>query len=204
MILNDIDIRNRVLDFQSFKMEKPLIAPFSERQLQGASYDVTLDEEIVFIRALNNVIDIKDAVQIDDMYEKRLIGEDGILLMPHSYALITLKETLYIPSELSAHIRPKTRYTRLGLFVSGQHINPDSICKLNLGVYNMTDNPFRLYSGISVAQIVFEKMSGSPSKDKLYKTKAGSHYAEDIEFVGADFSDEFSSLINKEVEKLLK
>lgn len=204
MILNDIDIRKRVLNFQSLKMEKPLISPFFEAQLQGASYDVTLDNEIVFIKPTNKVVDLKSRTQVNETYEKHIIGEEGIILMPHSCALITLKETFYIPPDLTAHIRPKTRCTRLGLFVSGQHINPDSVCKLNLGVYNMTNNPFCIYAGISIAQIVFENMSGIPSRDKLYQTKTDSHYAQDIAFVGADFSDEFSSFINDEVEKLLK
>jgi len=203
MILNDNEIRKRVTDYQLMGMDHPLISPFSESQLQGASYDVTIDKEVIRIIRTNELVDLKEQSAIDRTYERHIIGEDGFILMPHSSTLVTLKETFFIPPNLTAHIRPKTRFVRLGLFVSGQHINPDSICKLNICIYNMTDNPFRIYESMSIAQIVFEEMIDIPSKDKLYKSKRDSHYSNDIDFVGATFSDEYAALIDDEVRRLL-
>lgn len=204
MILNDIEIRNRIVTPEKYEMDYPLVSPFSEEQLQGASYDVTINDEIIYVSSSSDVVDIKNQDSINSVYKKEHIPTGGFLLMPHCYVLLTLQETLYIPKDLTAHIRPKTRFIRLGLLLSNQHINPDSICKLNIGAYNMTQNPIRLYAGISIGQIVFEEMKGFPSDEKLYKTKADAHYSQDIEFVGAKFEDEFADFINEQVDHLLE
>lgn len=203
MILNDIQIRKRVNETEKYEMAHPLITPFVEEQLQGASYDVTIEDEIIYMNSLEDIVDIRDSECINSSYKKTYISEDGFLLMPHSYVLTTLRETFYIPKDLTAHLRPKTRFSRLGLLISGQHINPDSICKLNIGIYNMTPNPIRLYSGISIGQMVFEEMCECPSQEKLYKTKKDAHYSEDIDFVGAKFENEFADFIKKQVDQLL-
>lgn len=203
MILNDLQIRKRVITPEEFGMDYSLITPFVEGQLQGASYDITIDDEIIYINPLANIVDISNKQQLDCIYKKERIPPEGFLLMPHNYILTTLRETFYVPKDLTAHIRPKTRFIRIGLMISGQHINPDSICKLNIGLYNMTFNPIRLYSGISIGQIVFEEMYECPSDEKLYKTKKDAHYSQDIDFVGAKFEDEFTSFINSQVDRLL-
>ena len=203
MILNDIEIRKRITDYRNYAMSRPLIEPFSEKRLQGASYDVSITNEVAFICNIHDIIDIKYQNQIDASYEKFTVGSEGFLVYPKTYMLVTLKETFYIPHELTAHLRPKTRFIRLGLFISGQHINPESICKLNIGIFNATDNPIRLYPNISIAQIVFEQMIASPSSNKLYKTKNDAHYSNDIEFIGAKTADEFQAVVDREINKLL-
>ena len=204
MILNDIEIRNRVLSPEKYGMHMPLIAPFAEKQLQGASYDVTISEDVHVINPMYQVVDLKNQSQIDSMYGTVDMDEHGFVLQPNCFALVTLNETFYIPKNMVAHLRPKTRYIRLGLHMSGQHINPESICKLNIGIYNCTLNPIRIYPGISIAQMVFETISGEPSKDKWYSTKQDANYAKDIEFVGSKTSDMFQELINNTIESLLK
>lgn len=204
MILNDIEIRERVLHPEKYDMHMPLIAPFAEKQLQGASYDVMITEEIHVINPAYEVVDIKNQQQIDVLYETVNIDEQGFVLQPGSYALVTLKETFYIPRNMVAHLRPKTRFIRLGLYMSGQHINPDSVCKLNIGVYNCTVNPIRIYPGMSIGQIVFETLSAEPSQEKWYSTKKDANYANDIEFVGAKTGDMFEDLVNDAIDRLLK
>jgi len=203
MVLNDIDIRNRIREPQKYGMNAPLIQPFLEKRLQGASYDVTITDEIVYINPLHQIVDIKDQHTIDQTYYKTHVTGEGFILYPNSYILVTLNETLYVPKNLVAHLRPKTRFIRLGLLISGQHINPDSICKLNIGIYNATPNPIRLYPGISIGQIVFETMTDAPSKEKWYLTKNDAHYQNDIEFIGAKTDDEFEEFLDDEIDKLL-
>lgn len=205
MILSDIQIKDRILNFQKYQMDMPLISPFVEKRLQGASYDCTISKEIIVFRNIHSSVDIKDQLSIESAYQQVEIDDElGLTILPQEYILFTLNETFYIPKDLTAHLRPKTRFIRLGLMISGQHINPDSICKLNIGVYNVSPNPIRIYSGIAIAQIVFEEMKSIPSKDKLYKTKIDSNYSQDIDFVGAKTSDEFDSIVEREVQKILR
>jgi dCTP deaminase len=203
MILNDIKIRQLIENHTQYEMEYPLISPFNEEQLQGASYDITICDEITFINSTIDAVDIKEAQSIDSSYTPYTIPSTGFLLMPHTYVLTTLNETFYIPPNLTAHLRPKTRFIRMGLIMSGQHINPDSLCKLNIGLYNANNFPIKLYPGISIGQIVFEEMIAPPSSEKLYRTKKGAHYSHDIDFIGSKFEDEFKSFVSDQIEKLL-
>lgn len=204
MILSDIQIRDRVKNYKNYQMNLPLIAPFLENRLQGASYDCTISNEIILFHNVRNTVDIRDSLSIDATYHKTVIDDTmGFTILPDEYVLLTLNETLYIPKDLTAHLRPKTRFIRLGLMMSGQHINPESICKLNVGIHNISPNPIKIYNGISIAQIVFEEMKGVPSEKKLYKTKPDANYSQDIDFVGAKTTDEFASVVEREVKKIL-
>ena len=45
--------------------------------------------------------------------------------------LLSLKETINLPNNLLAHIRPRTSLSRLGLLINFQHINPRIFRKFN-------------------------------------------------------------------------
>lgn len=205
MILSDIQIRDRVENFKKYQMNSPLIAPFLENRLQGASYDCTISKEVISFRNIHDTVDIRDSLSIEATYQQTEIDEKmGFTILPNEYVLLTLNETFYVPKDLTAHLRPKTRFIRLGLMMSGQHINPESICKLNIGIHNISPNPIKIYNGISIAQIVFEEMKTVPSNNKLYKTKADANYSQDIDFVGARTTDEFDSIVGREAQKILR
>lgn len=205
MILSDIQIRDRVENFKKYQMNSPLITPFLENRLQGASYDCTISKEVISFRNIHDTVDIRDSLSIEATYRQTEIDEKmGFTILPNEYVLLTLNETFYVPKDLTAHLRPKTRFIRLGLMMSGQHINPESICKLNIGIHNISPNPINIYNGISIAQIVFEEMKTVPSDNKLYKTKADANYSQDIDFVGARTTDEFDSIVGREAQKILR
>ncbi|MCM1223544.1 MAG: dCTP deaminase [Lachnospiraceae bacterium] len=205
MILSDIQIRDRVENFKKYQMSSPLITPFLEKRLQGASYDCTISKEIISFHNIHDTVDLKDSLSIEAAYQQTEIDEKmGFTILPDEYVLLTLNETFYIPKDLTAHLRPKTRFIRLGLMMSGQHINPESICKLNIGIHNISPNPIKIYNDISIAQIVFEEMKTVPSDNKLYKTKPDANYSQDIDFVGARTTDEFDSVVGREMQKILR
>ena len=100
-----------------------LIAPFNEKNLQSESYDVTIGNKITVMSKEIHCIDIAKQETIDGIYKDIDISEKGYIISPGEYIMITLKETIKLPNDLTAHLRPKTRYTRLGLIVSDQHCN---------------------------------------------------------------------------------
>ena len=127
---------------------------------------------------------------------------DGYVLSPKEYILVAINETVSLPDNITAHIRPKTSYTRLGVMISAQHCNSSYSGQLRLGVFNATEYPIRIRKGYPIAQIVFEELDQIPSENKLYRNKPNAHYQnEDGEFRGAKFDDEF---LNKCVDEMLK
>ena len=194
MLITDKKIRKLV-------EERQLIAPFSEELLQSESYDVTIGNKVVLFRKDEiQCLDIANQKDIDSIYQEVDISDDGYVVAPREYILVQINEKINLPDDISAHIRPKTRYTRLGLIVSGQHCNSSYAGTLRIGVFNATDYPIRIRTGYSIAQLVFEELNEIASEQKLYRIKESAHYQnEKGEFRGAKFDDVFLDKVMGEI-----
>lgn len=194
MLITDKKIRKLV-------EERQLIAPFSEELLQSESYDVTIGNKVVLFRKDEiQCLDIANQKDIDSIYQEVDISDDGYVVAPREYILVQINEKINLPDDISAHIRPKTRYTRLGLIVSGQHCNSSYAGTLRIGVFNATDYPVRIRTGYSIAQLVFEELNEIASEQKLYRIKESAHYQnENGEFRGAKFDDVFLDKVMGEI-----
>ena len=181
MVLTDKQIRA-----YSMRKDAPLIVPFHDEQLQGASYDVTLSGEISVFRRSIQTIDLDSNTSVDQMgfYERREMGTDGYVLQPNEYILVQLQEKLTIPTDCVAHLRPRTRFTRIGLLVAPQHCNPTYSGMLFVGIHNASPNALRISKGLKVAQVIFERTDGEPSEEKQYKNKPDSAYMDESSFRG--------------------
>ncbi len=185
MILTDKKIRE-------LAKEEKLITPFEEENLQSESYDVTIGTELTVMKKEIRCLDISRQKDIDDVYRHIDISKERYIISPKEYIIVSLRESIKLPNNLTAHIRPKTRYTRLGLIVGNQHCNSTYAGHLRIGIFNATDYPIRIYSGITIAQLVFEELDDIPSSNKLYENKWNAHYQnESGEFRGAKFDDEY-------------
>lgn len=193
MILTDKKIRELSTNNQ-------LITPFKEEKLQSESYDVTLGNTVTVFKKEVRCLDIAEQSSIDNIYEEINIQNSGYVVSPKEYVLVGLEETISLPENVSAHIRPKTRYTRLGLIVSNQHCNSTYTGHLRLGLFNATDYPIRIRAGVSIAQIVFDELSEIPSLEKQYRYKEDARYQnENGEFRGAKFDDYFLDKVWREI-----
>lgn len=181
MILSDIDIRMQI------DKDPALIKPFHEECLQGASYDLSMSSKIAVFRKQVKTIDLMDQSAIDEIYENRELTSSGYVLNPGEYILAAVNEEVNIPPNLTAHIRPRTRFTRLGVLVSAQHCNPGYSGILRLGIYNASPNAIVLKPGIHIAQLIFEELLSTPSVEKQYQHKEDSAYMGEHEFRGAIF-----------------
>lgn len=182
MVLTDKEIRE-----YSQREEEPLIAPFQEDQLQAASYDVKLSGRLASFKKKVQTVDLSDQNPLDllDLYEISDIGEGGFVLQPGEYVLAELQETLTIPDEMIAHIRPRTRFTRSGLVVMDQHCNPTYSGALYIGLFNASPNGLKISKGLTIAQVIFERLTDVPSEDKLYKNKSNAAYMNESGFRGS-------------------
>lgn len=184
MILSDNEIRK-----YADQVDSPLITPFSEEQLQGASYDLSMSHYIAVMKRTGQVIDSSAADDVSKIYERKFIGESGYILAPGEFILVEVTEKISLPENLIAHIRPRTRFTRSGILIADQHCNPTYEGILQLGLYNLGSNAFLLKPGLQIAQMVFEELTSIPSKDKLYKNKANAAYMGEQEFRGAVYGE---------------
>lgn len=192
MILCDKDIKEYILN-----STRPLLEPFSEEQLQSASYDVSMSGNIAVLKRIGRAIDPTDNRDLDDMYQKMEIGPDGYLFSPGEYLLAELAEMVRIPSEITAHIRPRTRFTRAGILVADQHCNPTYAGRLYIGLHNASPNPVLLWPGLRIAQMVFEKLSDEP--EGPYANKEDAAFQNERSFRGATFNEKSWSEAQKKI-----
>ncbi len=181
MILSDNEIRNFL------NSTPPLIENFKEKSLQSESYDLTLGSTLSTIDADFQILDLENQKTINQLYKRIPVPIDGYILGPKEYILVSIEEKLNMPSNLTAHIRPRTKFTRIGLLVSSQHCNSSYSGNLSLGLFNSNSFAIRIHSGIKIAQVVFEQLSSIPSTNKQYRAKKEATYQNETEIKGADF-----------------
>ena len=154
--------------------------------------NISIGTEITELSKEIHCIDISKQETVDNIYINIDISENGYIISPKQYLLVSLRETLKVPDDITVHLRPKTRYTRLGLLVTDQHCNSTYSGHLRIGLFNATEYPIHIYPDYTIAQLVFEELEEVPSSEKLYKNREDVHYQnENGAFRGAKFDDKF-------------
>ncbi|MDO4536358.1 MAG: dCTP deaminase [Clostridium perfringens] len=203
MILSDKEIRDMVKNYKNYELERPFIEPFNEERLQGASYDVSMENIIHIYKNEFKTIDLKNQNQIDSIYDEVII-DNGYEIGPKEYILVTLNEVINLPNNIIAHVRPRTKFTRLGLILSDQHCNQTYCGKLQLGIFNATNCAMRIYPDLKIGQLVFEELKSIPSENKWYKNHKDSVYNNEENFIGSKVSYEIKQKADLEYKNILK
>ncbi|QXM07103.1 dCTP deaminase [Crassaminicella indica] len=203
MILSDKEIRDRIENYKKYDLEKPLIENFKEERLQGASYDISMNSIIHRYKTEFRTIDLRNQSEIDNIYDEAEII-NGYEIAPKEYILITLNEVINLPSNIIAHVRPRTRFTRLGLLLSNQHCNPTYSGKLQLGLFNATPYAIKIFPDLKIGQFVFEELKSIPSENKWYKNSKNAIYNNEEKFIGSKISDEIKRKAEDEYNNILK
>lgn len=203
MILTDKEIRLLSIGNKKKSMTGGLLDPFDETSLQSESYDLSIGNRIATLRKEVRCIDITNQDEIDLIYEEKELPISGYVISPKEYILVSLKERIALPETITAHIRPRTRFTRLGLVVSDQHCNSTYSGILKIGLFNATNFAIKIFPDVKIAQIVFEELKSKPSDEKLYKNKKNAVYQNEDTFIGAVAMTDFDQKVTDTVNYLL-
>ncbi|MGL4571876.1 MAG: dCTP deaminase [Clostridium sp.] len=213
MILTDINIRDRIKNAKKYSGvyeidkfegdEVKLIEPFNENQLESIAYDVKITNEITRFKNEYKKLKLDNKSSIDESYETIDIT-NGYELRPHEYILVKLKETINMPNDLVAHIRPRTSLNKIGIILSSQNINPSYCGRLSLAIYNASEYVIEIKPDLAIGQVVFEEITEIPTKEKLYINQKKAKYQNEIEFVGSKIYDDFQEQVDNEYKKILK
>lgn len=207
MILVDNQIKDRVYNPNNYehvysdRKEEPLIKNFELENLQSVSYDITITNKIRKFKDTFKKIQLNNKEDIDNSFEEIDISY-GYNLRPNEYILIQLNEYINMPDDLTAHIRPRTTFTKLGLILSCQHINPSYSGQLQLGLYNSTPFVIELTPNLKIGQIVFEQLAGKADKENLYYKKKNAKYQNEKGFVGSKIYDELNEKVLEEYKRI--
>lgn len=177
MVLNGNDIRKLV-------EEKNLIEPFYDSNVNSGSYDVSISSSILKFKKTFKVIDLDNQEQISKMYEEVDIS-NGYNLRPGECILCALNEKISLPNNLIGHIRPRTSISRLGLSINLQHMQAGYSGVLNIALYNMSCNTFRITPNLRIGQAVFEELTDGITDDLLYPNESSPMYQNEDGLIGS-------------------
>lgn len=195
MILADTEIRKLV-------KEKAMIVPFDEKKLQAVSYDISSSDIVMAYQSLDKAVDLRNKKQME-LVTRKIDITKGYHIKPNEYLLVKTKEKFFIPANMTAHVRPRTTFTRFGLVVSDQHMNPNFKGYLYLGLYNATPNIIDIYPDLAIAQMVFEEVTGDIAETKLYDRKKAAKYQDEDDFVTPSLDDDISETEREKVDAFI-
>lgn len=196
MILSDKKIRSLI------EKEK-LIENYNEKNIQAVSYDVTSSNVIQVFNRILGVVDLRDKTSIS-LANKEINIDYGYRIMPNEYILVKTKEKFNFPEFLTGHIRPRTTFSRLGLILSDQHVNPTFSGHLYLGLLNTTPNTIEIYPDLKIGQMVFEEIEGEITEELLYKNKSDAKYQNENKFISPPIAEEIEEEYQKFLKRILK
>lgn len=168
-MLNDNDIRARCL-------EKYMITPFHEEQLQPCSYDVTLSKSIVRFFGRGE-INAMDHTLHDLEYLRMTMNDTGYVLDPNEFILGSTNEGVTIPTNIAARFEGKSSLGRIGLaaHVTAGFIDPGFSGDITLEIKNLNNHPIRIFTGMRIGQLCFFELNDDVGR--AYGSDGlGSHY----------------------------
>jgi dCTP deaminase len=155
MIFSDRDIR------QQIKLGRLRILPeVEDHQIQPASVDLRLGESFKRFKPTRRILDVKDQPSISDAnYAQTIPLGAPVQIEPGEFLLAVTHERVELPDDIVGRVEGRSSVGRLGLavHVTAGYIDPGFKGQITLEFANLNRYAIRLYVGMRIAQIVFER-----------------------------------------------
>ena len=171
MILSDRDIRAEI------EGGRIVIEPYLPEAVQPSSVDLHLGNRFrVFRNNRTAVIDPREEQpELTELVE--IGGDEPFILHPNEFVLGATFERVSLPDDLVARLEGKSSLGRLGLLIhsTAGYVDPGWEGTLTLELSNVANLPIKLYDGMKIGQISFQRLS-SPVEIAYGDARIGSRY----------------------------
>jgi dCTP deaminase len=171
LILSDRDIRKQI------ESGRLIIEPFDPEMVQPSSVDLRVADEFrVFRNTRYPFIDVRNPMEdLTDVV--RVKSEEAFILHPGEFVLGATLERVALPDDLVARLEGKSSLGRLGLLIhsTAGYVDPGWEGTLTLELSNVANLPIKLYDGMKIGQISFQRLS-SPVEVGYGDARIGSKY----------------------------
>jgi dCTP deaminase len=171
MILSDRDIRAELA------AGRIVIDPYLPEAVQPSSVDIHLGNRFrVFRNNRTAVIDPRaDQPELTELVE--ITGDEPFILHPGEFVLGATLERVALPDDLVARLEGRSSLGRLGLMIhsTAGYVDPGWEGTLTLELSNAANLPIKLYDGMKIGQISFQRLS-SPAEVPYGDPRIGSRY----------------------------
>ena len=157
MILSDRDIRAEI------DAGRIVIEPYLPDAVQPSSVDLHLGNRFrVFRNNRTAVIDPREEQpELTELVE--IVGDEPFILHPGEFVLGATFERVALPDDLVARLEGKSSLGRLGLLIhsTAGYVDPGWEGTLTLELSNVANLPIKLYDGMKIGQISFQRLSSA-------------------------------------------
>jgi dCTP deaminase len=171
MILSDRDIRAEL------EAGRIVIEPFVPDAVQPSSVDLHLGNRFrVFRNNRTAVIDPREEQpELTELVE--IAGDAPFVLHPNEFVLGATYERVSLPDDLVARLEGRSSLGRLGLLIhsTAGYVDPGWEGTLTLELSNVANLPIKLYDGMKIGQISFQRLT-SPAEVPYGDKRLGSRY----------------------------
>lgn len=183
MVYNGNDIKKLI-------EEENILDNCNLEYISSGSCDISMSKNILKIKKTFKPIDLSDPEKVENMYEQVKI-KDTYNLKPNEIIFVILNEKIKLTKNMVAHIRPRTSLSRLGIMINLQHINAGYEGVLNIAMYNLSPNTYKIKSGMRIGQIVFEELTEGITEDLVYPNEKTPIYQNEDGNIGSKIYVDF-------------
>ena len=164
-------------DIKKYLSEKKIeISDMQDDQVSFCSIDLRLGETFkVFKHAEVTHIDPRVGVPENLMETVIASEEKPFIIHPREFVLGTTHEYIKIPLDLMGRLDGRSSWGRLGIIIHSTAglINPGFEGKITLEITNLNKVPIKLWPGLRICQITFEKLTTSVDQTNLTQKYKG-------------------------------
>jgi dCTP deaminase len=132
------------------KSKKLVIEPLDPGQIQPASVDLRISDEILI--AKGEEIDFENPE-----YEK--IQRNEIVLPPKTHVLVRTMERVELPNDVGGMVKLRSSLSRIGVMLNNAGwVDPGFRGTLTLSVFNPNDSPLKIRGGTRFFQLVLLRL----------------------------------------------
>lgn len=183
MVFNGNDIKKLI-------EEENIVQNCNTDYIGSSSCDISISSSILKIKKTFKAIDLSEPEIVENMYEKIEI-KDTYYFKPNECIFAILNEKIKLPKNIIAHIRPRTSLSRLGVVINLQHINAGYEGILNIAMYNLSPNTYKIRPGMRIGQIVFEQLTDGITDDLIYENERTPMYHNEDGTIGSKIYADF-------------
>jgi dCTP deaminase len=188
MILSDRDIRSEI------DAGRIVIDPYTADAVQPSSVDLHVGSRFrVFRNNRTAVIDPRqEQPDLTELVE--ISGDEPFILHPGEFVLGATLERVGLPDDLVARLEGRSSLGRLGLMIhsTAGYVDPGFEGTLTLELSNVANLPIKLYDGMKIGQISFQRLS-SPAEIAYGDERLGSRYRGQTDPTASRYHADFDS-----------
>lgn len=188
MILSDVDIKKEIASGR-IKID-PL--PDFDVALGPVSLDLELGNQfMVYQRTEQAFIDVHEPETFENLTDLITKSEgEAFTIHPGEFVLANTAESVELPDDVAGRLEGRSSLGRLGIVIhsTAGKFDPGWKGRLVLEMSNIGTVPVKVYPGMRICQLLFEKLSSPTSQP--YMERSASKYKNQQDILGSKITDE--------------